>query len=363
MTFLDRLMVRSADATSEASRTPKITKLNYARYAYRPRLVSQNTQAAATGEQSNTDSFESFVSMYQIYDRSAQTSMDLIDPIVERVIRKKKMNETTSLKDINDKDLNNNNENEIDKTKSLNNVTIGALSNLLILPLMAAASQNSGNISTAYSSPYEHKKNSIQHLPIKSNIRSKNGVSNTVNLSKHTNFLDRTSEASAERESTTVVATTSSRKSSLDKSNLSDGSTTTMTETNQQIQHRKRPASPRKKSIKSRLEVVNSSDKIEMVSESNCSTRSMLATSVSTYETLKYIDKTDDDESRTCAASHVGLGSPETASAHSALVGSNSQQPRDSKDPSFDDFKRLLTQNKNLVVNWDSSCMETSDYL
>lgn len=101
-------------------------------------MDNNNNKSLESGE-------ASYASLYQIYDRSCQTSMELIDPIVERVIKKRKI-ETSSLVD--EKEMHHSTAdaaNDLDKAKSVNNVTLSALGNFLILPLMTATTPGNFN--------------------------------------------------------------------------------------------------------------------------------------------------------------------------------------------------------------------------
>ena len=76
----------------------KKISFNYIRYAHRPRVLNEKS----------LESFDSSSFVYQINDRSCQTSLELLEPIVENVLKRRKLTETTSL--IDENEINNNND-------------------------------------------------------------------------------------------------------------------------------------------------------------------------------------------------------------------------------------------------------------
>lgn len=112
------------------------------RFAYRPKSTY------GTNDKS-MDSFETYASMYQISDRSCQTSLELLEPFVDRAIKRKKMtkNELGSTTSDDQENSVAANENEavmnplgVDPTEKPAN-TLGALGNLLLIPLIATHNQ------------------------------------------------------------------------------------------------------------------------------------------------------------------------------------------------------------------------------
>lgn len=97
---------------------------NYYRYAYRPKISIGVTDK-------NLDSFDTYSSIYQITDRSCQTSLDLLEPFVERALKKRNIKETSSLVD--EKELikeENKDALDLTKTASDRNLKIEAFGNL-----------------------------------------------------------------------------------------------------------------------------------------------------------------------------------------------------------------------------------------
>jgi hypothetical protein len=352
--FFERLMLRSVDASSDAaSRTPRVTKLNYARYAYRPRLVSNQLQANTGGSRlsnagrlstTEVSNCESFDSLYQIYDRSAQTSMDLVDGLVDKVMRKRKMNETSSLRDA---------EREAggeDTAKSVPNVTIGALSNLssLIMPLMVAHTQNAHAMAGGSRAQDPGKPGSL--VPMKSSIKLKNPslIPAKPTAAKHAVFLEKTDEHVAEQPtqqqepeqpSLPTNEDFSRRKSSV--SNVS-GALADLTAKSRR---------KKKQSIQSRLDIANSGALAAAVA----------AASGPTTE--------EEPELEPAATANTLLPKPDSLAFidennNNDVVKGHASGNLKEEDPSLDNFKRTLDQNANMIVNWKLSSVETSvDYL
>lgn len=148
---------KSSSKTSVGSQRSKSANT---RLAYRPRSIHGDIRLGTSTNDKSMDSFETYTSIYQISDRSCQTSLELIEPFVERAIKRRKLvsQETTLL--FSDKEVNMDNETVVrdqifdtnrDRKSSkmaemleLDTDTgggpptgLGALGNLLLLPLIA----------------------------------------------------------------------------------------------------------------------------------------------------------------------------------------------------------------------------------
>lgn len=111
---------------------------------------------------------ETYTSIYQISDRSCQTSLELLDPYVDRALKKRRVpvNETTSLVDEKEFESTSNEQNPGDKSFSVNNVALGALGNFLFLPLIAS-NGNEQEEQTKQPENHEIKKSSQRSSLIK----------------------------------------------------------------------------------------------------------------------------------------------------------------------------------------------------
>lgn len=106
------------------------------------------------------DSFDTYTSIYQISDRSCQTSLELLEPFVDRAIKRRKLVTQETTLSFSDGELNTNSElggGDEDLSKNRDRKTskmaemleletepgggppsgLGALGNLLLLPLIA----------------------------------------------------------------------------------------------------------------------------------------------------------------------------------------------------------------------------------
>ncbi|RNA13570.1 Metabotropic glutamate receptor 1 [Brachionus plicatilis] len=100
--------------------------INYTRYAFRPKI----SKFYGYGEKKSIDSMDNGMSIYQISDRSCQTSLEYL-PILKDSIKKRK---GTRIERRNSIDELNKNEKENDAN---NFGALGALGNILFLPLIA----------------------------------------------------------------------------------------------------------------------------------------------------------------------------------------------------------------------------------
>jgi hypothetical protein len=373
MLLIDRLLIKS-DMKSEMARKAKPNKLNFARYAYRPRLVSNNNvdtnfNPSLRNENNinnNLESVDSYASLYQIYDRSAQTSMELIDPLVEHVIRKKKILETSSL--IDEKDMTNNNKNSQldDRTRSLNNVTIGALSNFLIFPLMATPNNNLNSSSVSQFDESNNTSTStrtrINSITSKPSILLKSFKSNSKE-----SFPELKSMIADERKKTedakNAAATGSSESSTTKTPHFSLTSNST-TSTTQSSLRRSSNSSLRKKLGKSfKMRSFFEPDLNE--NDENDDEDSALSLSSSKKSNRRFSVKN-------FSSNHV----KEYKKSVLKLESTNNQKDNktiekdlqivnvldeDRKQSSLEDFKKVLNQNENFFVKVDA--VKASDYL
>lgn len=149
--------VKSNSKTSVGSQRSKAANT---RFAYRPRSIHGDTRVGTSTNDKSIDSFETYTSIYQISDRSCQTSLELLEPFVDRAIKRRKLVAQETVLSFSDGELNTTTDIEVQNQtfdtvrnrKSSKMVEmleiesepgggpptgLGALGNLLLLPLIA----------------------------------------------------------------------------------------------------------------------------------------------------------------------------------------------------------------------------------
>lgn len=98
--------VKSSSKTSVGSQRSKSANT---RFAYRPRSIHGDIRvagASAAANDKSMDSFDTYTSIYQISDRSCQTSLELLEPVVDRAIKKRKLVAQETMVSYSDGELN-----------------------------------------------------------------------------------------------------------------------------------------------------------------------------------------------------------------------------------------------------------------
>jgi hypothetical protein len=143
MSLLDKLGLKPELKSSLKAGGSLRSKSAHTRFAYRPRSTygGQNDKSM--------DSFETYTSMYQISDRSCQTSLELLEPFVDRAIKRKKLTQTASVSYSDDDREFMTTDRKSSKMAEMLELdqgaqgpnALGALGNLLLLPLIASHNQ------------------------------------------------------------------------------------------------------------------------------------------------------------------------------------------------------------------------------
>ena len=360
--FFDRL-VRSSDL-NRAEKFNRPTKLDFARYAYRPRLV------AKTKETRTSESRESYASIYQIYDRSCQTSMELIDPFVERVLKKRKLlNETSSLVD--EKDINNNNQVDIDKTKSLNNVTIGALGNFFILPLMASAQNNISNNSSITAESSKHFNTLTKTSSILKSVKNNNNNSNIPCLSE-------IKDTSEKNDAEIVNETTALKKTSTKKNiiNLNQSGSDFLNKKIPKNNNRASYSEKQQTNVRTLILSANSSFKHSklnkfLVKNRKAQLKSNISEKEEDYLCLNKESKIETNENIIKIVGDLIKKDErkderlELESLKETFIRKNEEEEKNEliqeEDEKLENFKKVLTQNTNLRINLQN--FKSSSYL
>lgn len=95
--------VKSSSKTSVGSQRSKSANT---RFAYRPRSIHGDVRVGASTNDKSMDSFDTYTSIYQISDRSCQTSLELLEPVVDRAIKKRKLVAQETMVSYSDGELN-----------------------------------------------------------------------------------------------------------------------------------------------------------------------------------------------------------------------------------------------------------------
>lgn len=89
--LLDKLGLKPAEPKTSVKRSnSQRSKSANTRFAYRPRSIHGDPRLANMTDKS-MDSFDTYTSIYQISDRSCQTSLELLEPFVDRAIKRRKL--------------------------------------------------------------------------------------------------------------------------------------------------------------------------------------------------------------------------------------------------------------------------------
>lgn len=295
-------------ASTKSDSVKTKSTINYTRYAYRPKM------SFPMNNDKSLDSFETYTSIYQINDRSCQTSLELIDPFVDKALKKRRIqkNETTSLVD--EKEFENISEGTENSTSlsNINNAAIGALGNFLFLPLLASSSTPTTTC--------KDTTNNTTDSPESQSLAFKHNQKNSL-IKKSVKVLEKSK----------ILSNNDKLKENLQEP------------------------------IKSELNIKPAMNMKSSIKENKA--KPMLKYTKLNHATCKIAETELEDLS--VSTNGIGhLSKHDHGSKVNNLVSDCESEftlKMGQEDESLEDFKQLFTKNQNLVVNWDY--VQSSDYL
>ena len=349
---------------------------NYYRYAYRPKI------SIAINDNKNLDSFDTYSSIYQITDRSCQTSLDLLEPFVERALKKRNMKETSSLVD--EKELikeENKNTVDLTKTASDRNLKIEAFGNLFVQKLSPKLKNNNlpplNEISLKVLS--DDKKTSTTTID-KKNIEDEENnkiteLSGFNKRSKSTIFtrslkyinngkkvINRNLSAKEFKLKETEVILSDEPKSDVPRVDFNNNIKNISIEDKSQLNI------TQQNEVKN--QIIDETKTMEPDEPNSSPTRSQKASNLNNFRKMSkslslnqklFKNQVDMIDMDSPSSTTNQMENESERSINLTDIENDYLDKMNKEDGSLEDFKQVFIKNQNLIVNWDY--VQSSDYL